>query len=76
MIVQQDGTGHVTRAAIVQWENQGEEDEDRLPYPVQRLQVCPQGREIEIHGQPVPEQETRELEGDEVWTSRKKKRQK
>ena len=41
MIEQQDRTGHVTRAAIVQWEDQGEGDEERLPYPVERLQVCP-----------------------------------
>ena len=40
MIEQQDRTGHVTRAAIVQWEDQGEEDEEGLPYPVERLQVC------------------------------------
>ena len=66
MIEQQDRKGHVTRAAIVQWEDQGEGDEERLPYPVERLQVCPQGREMEIHGQLVPEQEARELEGEEV----------
>ena len=36
MIQQQDRTGHVTKAAIVQWEDQGEEDEERLPYPVER----------------------------------------
>ena len=60
MIEQQDCTGHVTRAAIVQWEDQGEEDEERLPYPVERLQVCPQGREMETHGQRVPEQEARD----------------
>ena len=41
MIEQQDRTGHVTRAAIVQWEDQWEGDEERLPYPVERLQVCP-----------------------------------
>ena len=44
MIEHQDRTGHVTRAAIVQWEDQGEGDEERLPSPVKRLQVCPQGR--------------------------------
>ena len=59
MIRQQDRKGHVTRAAIVQWEDQGEGDEERLPYPVERLQVCPQGREMEIHAQLVPEQEAR-----------------
>ena len=59
MIEQQDRKGHVTRAAIVQWEDQGEGDEERLPYPVERLQVCPRGREMEIHGQLVPEQEAR-----------------
>ena len=62
MIEQQDRTGHVTRAAIVQWDDQGEGDEERLPYPVERLQVCPKGREMEIHRQLVPEQEARELE--------------
>ena len=41
MMEQQDSTGHVTKAAIVQWEDQGEEDEERLPYPMERLQVCP-----------------------------------
>ena len=76
MIEQQDRTGHVTRAAIVQWEDQGEEDEERLPYPVERLQVCPQAREMEIHGQLVPEQEARELEGEEVSTGRKNKKRK
>ena len=62
IIEQQDRTGHVTRAAIVQWEDQGEGDEERLPYPVERLQVCRKGREMEIHGQLVPEQGARELE--------------
>ena len=76
MIEQQDCTGHVTRAAIVQWEDQGEEDEERLPYPVGRLQVCPQGRDMEIHGQLVPEQEARELEGEEVPTGEKNKKRK
>ena len=74
MIEQQDRTGHVTRADIVQWEDQGEGDEERLPYPVERLQVCPKGREMEIHGQLVPEQEARELEGEEVSTQRKNKK--
>ena len=76
MIEQQDRMGHVTRAAIVQWEDQGEGDEERLPYPVDRLQVCPQGREMEIHGQLVPEQEARELEGEEVSTGGKNKKRK
>ena len=74
MIEQQDRTGHVTRTAIVQWEDQGEGDEERLPYPVERLQVCPKGEEMEIHGQLVPEQEGRELEGGEVSTQRKNKK--
>ena len=76
MIEQQDRTGHVTRAAIVQWEDQGERVEEGLLYPVERLQVCPHGREIEIHGQLVPEQEARELEGEEVSTGRKSKKRK
>ena len=76
MIEQQDRKGHVTRAAIVQWEGQGEGDEERLPYPVKGLQVCPQGREMEIHRQPVPEQEARELEGEEVSTGGKNKKKK
>ena len=76
MIEQQDRKGHVTRAAIVQWEDQGEGDEERLPYPVERLQVCPQRREMEIHGQLVPEQEARELEGEEVSTGGKNKKRK
>ena len=74
MIEQQDRTGHVTRAAIVQWEDQGEGDENRLPYPVERLHVCPRGTEMEIHGQLVPEHEARELEGEEVSTGRKNKK--
>ena len=76
MIEQQDRKGHVTRAAIVQWEDQGEVDEERLPYPVQRLQVWLQGREMEMHGQLVPEQEARELEGEEVSTRGKNKKRK
>ena len=76
MIEQQDRTGHVTRAAIVQSEDQGDADGERLPYPVGRLQVCPQGREMEIHGQLVPEQEAREWEGEEVSTGRKNKKRK
>ena len=43
---------------------------------MERLQVCPQGREMEIHGQVVPEQEVRELEGEEVSTRRKNKKRK
>ena len=76
MIEHQDRKRHVTRAAIVQWEDQGEGDEERLPYPVERLQVCPQGREMEIHGQLVLEQEARELEGEEVSTGGKNKKRK
>ena len=76
MIEEQDRTGHVTKAAIVQWEDQGEADEERLPYPVERLQVCSEGREMEIHGQLIPEQEVRELKGDEVSTRRKNKERK
>ena len=76
MIEQQDRTGHVTRAAIVQSEDQAVRDEETLPYPVERLHVCPQGREMEIHGQLVPEQEARELEGEEVSTGRKNKKRK
>ena len=76
MIEHQDRTGRLTRAAIVLWEDQGEGDEERLPYPVERLQVCPQGREMEIHGQLVPEQEARELEREEVSTGRTSKKRK
>ena len=76
MIEQQDRTGHVTKAAIVQCEDQGEEDEEGLPYPVERLRVCPQGREMEIQGQLVPEQEARELEGEEVSAGRNNKKRK
>ena len=39
MMEQQDRTGHVTKAAIVQWEDQGGEREERLRYPVERSQV-------------------------------------
>ena len=76
MIEQQDRKGDVTRVARVQWEDQGEGDEERLPYPVERLQVCPKGREMEIHGQLVPEQEARELEGEEVSAGGKNKKRK
>ena len=76
MIEHQDRTGHVTRAAIVQWGDEGEGDEERLPYPAERLRVCPKGRELEIHGQLVPEQEARDLEGEEVSTGRKNKKRK
>ena len=76
MIEQQDRRGHVTRAAIVQWEDQGEGDEERLPYPPEGLQVCSQGREIEMHGQLDLEQEAGELEGEEVSTGRKNKKRK
>ena len=76
MIDQQDCMGRVTKAAIVQWEDQGDEDEERLPYRVERLQVCRQGREMEIHGQLVSEQKARELEGEEVSTERENKKQK
>ena len=60
----------------MQWEDQGEGDEERLMYPMERLQVCPQGRESEIHGHLVPEQEARELEGEEVSTGGKNKKRK
>ena len=76
MIEQQDRRENVTRAAIVQWEDQGEGDEVRLPYPVERVQVCPQGREMEIHGQLVLEHEARELEEEEVSTGGKNKKRK
>ena len=76
MIEQQDRTGNVTRAAIMVWEDQGEGDEGRQPYPVGNLQVCPRGREMEIHGQLLLEQEARELEGEEVSTGRRNKQRK
>ena len=76
MIEQQDRKRHVTRAAIVQWEDQGEGDEERLPYPVERLQVCPQGRKMALHGQLILEQEARELEGEEVSAGGKNKKRK
>ena len=60
----------------MQWEDQEEGNEKRLPYPVERLQVCPQGREMEIHRQLVPEQEARELEGEEVSTGGNNKKRK
>ena len=39
LIEQQGLTVHVTKAAMVQWEDQGKDDEERLPYLVERLQV-------------------------------------
>ena len=59
---------HVTKAAVVQSVDQGEKDKERVPYPPERLQVCPQDREMEIQGQLVQEQGARELEGEEVLT--------
>ena len=76
MMEQQDRTGHVRRAAIVQWGDQEGGDEERLPYPEERLQVCPQGREIKIHGQLVLEHEAREVEDEEVSMGRKNKNRK
>ena len=73
---QQECTWHVTKAAIVRWEDQGVEDEEGLPYPVERLRVCPQGRQMEIQGQLVQEQEARELEGEEMSAGRKNKKRK
>ena len=73
-IVQKDRTGHETKAAMLHWEDQGEADEERLRYPVDRLQVCPRGREMEIQGQLVPEQEAQHLEGEELSAGRKNKR--
>ena len=58
----------------MQWEDQGEQDEERLPYPVEQLRVCPQGREMEIQGQLVAEQEAAELEGEEVSAGKKNKK--
>ena len=43
---------------------------------MERLQVCPQGREMEIHLQLVPAQEAREFEGEKVWTGGKNKKRK
>ena len=43
---------------------------------MERLRVCPQGREMEIQGQLVPEQESRDLEGEEVLAGRKNKKRK
>ena len=75
-VEQQDRAGHVRKAAIVRSEDQGEEDEEGLPYPSGRLRVCPRGREIEIQGQLVLEQEARELEGNEVLAGGKNKKRK
>ena len=74
MIVQKDRTGHETKAAIVHWKDQEEADEERLPYPGARLRMCLRGREREIEGQLVPEQEAPELEGQEVSSGRRKKK--
>ena len=48
IIIQKDHTGHETRAAIAQWEDQEEGDEERLPYLEARLRPCLQGWEMEI----------------------------
>ena len=67
VIVQKDHTGHETKAAIVQCEDQDDGDNERLPYPEARLRVFPRGPEMEIHGQLVLEQDVKELEGMEMW---------
>ena len=76
VMVQKDRTGHETRAAIVQWEDQDDGDYERLRYPEARLRVCPRGREMEIQGQLVREQEVKELEGEEVLSGRKSRKKK
>ena len=76
MIVKKDPMGHEMKAAIVQPDDQGQQDEERLRYPVERLRVCQRGREMEIQGQLVPEQGARELEGEVVSAGRKNKKKK
>ena len=46
VIVQKDHKGHETQAAIVQWMDQDDEDNERLPYPEALLRVCPRRQEI------------------------------
>ena len=53
-----------------------EGDNERLPYTEARLRVCPRGREMEIQGQLVPEQEVQEPESEEMLSGRKSKRKK
>ena len=57
VIVRKDCTGHETSAAIVQWEDQDDGYNHRLPYPEAMLRVCRRGQEMEIQGQLVAEQE-------------------
>ena len=71
VIVQKDRTGHETRAAIVQWEDQHDGDNARLPYPEARLRVRQRGPEMQLQEQLVPQQEVQELEGKEVSSWRK-----
>ena len=74
VIVQKGCAGREKRAAILQWEDHDEGDNERLRYPEARSRSCPQGREIEIQEQLVPEQEVQELEGEEVSASTKSKK--
>ena len=64
--VQKDHTGHETRAAIVQWEDKDDCDNERLSYPEARLRVGPRGRGINLQGQLVPEHKVKELKGMEA----------
>ena len=51
MIVQKDRTGRELKAVIVHSADQEEGGEERLPYLIARLWVCPRGQEFEIQGQ-------------------------
>ena len=76
VIVQRDHTGRETKAAILQWEDQDDGDNELLPYPEARLRLCSRGREMEIQGQLVQEQTVKELEGTEVSSGRKNRKKK
>ena len=76
VIVQKGNAEHETRAATVQWEDQDDGDNERLPYQEARLRVCPKGSETEIQGHLGPEHEVKELEGTEVSSRRRNRKNK
>ena len=76
VIVQRDHAGHETRAATVQWEYQDDWNNERLPYEEATLRVCPKGSEMEIQGQLVPEHEVKEVDGTEVFSGERNRKNK
>ena len=76
VIVQQHRTGDETRAAIVQWMDKKDEDNEWLPHPEAGLRVGPRAQEMYIQGRFVPEHEVKELEGMGLTSGRKARKRK